>query len=238
MSYCCFISDLHLTPARPEITRALDNFLSEHRSSDALYILGDLFETWVGDDDNDALANQVRSLLQTFTLAGPAVHILHGNRDFLLAQRFCTDTGTNLLAEGGVIDLYGTPTLLLHGDTLCTDDRDYQALRHDLRQPLWQANFLQQSLAERRDQAAQLRNLSQAALAHKAEAITDVNAKAVDLAMAQHGVAQLIHGHTHRPGRHTNALGERLVLGDWDLQGWWVKAESNNIQLLNFDIDQ
>lgn len=233
-----FISDLHLDPARPGTTRALADFLLKHSDCDALYILGDLFEAWIGDDDDAPLVAEVRTLLQQFSGAGSSLFIMQGNRDFLLGENFCRSVGASLLPDPSVIDLCGIPTLLMHGDSLCTEDRDYQQFRVQARAPEWQSELLSKSLEERRALATQLRAMSKEASSNKAADIMDVTPSAVSAAMQAHHVERLIHGHTHRPARHEEPSGERWVLGDWDRTGWAIKADKNHIELFEFNIFQ
>ena len=238
MSSTFFISDLHLDPARPAIIAALATFLDDHRECERLYILGDLFEAWIGDDDDSPIAAEVAGLLRRFAAGGALLAIMRGNRDFLLGEAFCRSVGADLLPDPTVIDLYGEPTLLLHGDSLCTDDAQYQAFRQTARDPRWQADLLERPLAERRDLAARLREMSREANSNKAEDIMDVTPAAVRAAMAEHGVRQLIHGHTHRPARHEEPAGLRWVLGDWDSDGWAIEASPEGLRLFQFPIIQ
>lgn len=219
-----FISDLHLDSRRPAITALLLDFLGQRaRSADALYILGDLFEAWIGDDDDAPLAGDIADALKRLARAGVPIYFVHGNRDFLLGADYAARAGLRLLPEASVIDLYGTATLIMHGDTLCIDDTAYQAFRTKVRDPAWQRQVLALPLGQRRAMASQLRETSREATRLKAEDITDVNSQAVTGAMRSFGVRHLIHGHTHRPARHTLRLGglpaERWVLGDWYEQG-------------------
>jgi UDP-2,3-diacylglucosamine hydrolase len=236
MSYTLFISDLHLDAARPEITQALAVFLDQNQHCERLFILGDLFEAWVGDDDDSALALEITDILSGFSAAGPALYLMQGNRDFLLGEDFCQVVGAQLLPDPTVIDLYGEPTLLMHGDTLCTDDTDYQAFRKTARDPNWQAVLLGHSLDERRALAKQLRSISKESSSNKAEDIMDVTAQEVYRMMTSQGVKQLIHGHTHRPARHDASSGTRWVLGDWAQKGWFIRASDTGIELENFII--
>ena len=233
-----FISDLHLDSSRPATIRALDTFLQDSIDAEALYILGDLFEAWLGDDDDSPLARDMTSLLRRFSDAGPHLYLMQGNRDFLLGERFCEAVGANFLADPTVIALYGTSTLLMHGDSLCTADADYQSFRKMARDPAWQADLLSRSLEERRAIAEHLRSVSKDASSNKAEDIMDVSPEAVQLELQAHGVQRLIHGHTHRPATHPEAAGERWVLGDWDASGWDIEATPSQLELIQFDIIQ
>ncbi len=236
-----FVSDLHLAAERPRIVASFAEFLHvEACRAEALYILGDLFEYWIGDDQPTPGLESVLAGFESLKTAGVPCHFQHGNRDFLLGANFAERFGWRLLPEATVIDLYGVPTLLLHGDTLCTDDLEYQKLRRMLRDPTWQQQFLAWPLAERLAQALALRERSMNATRGKAEVIMDVNAEAVAATLARAGVTHLIHGHTHRPGTHawTDANGQsfrRTVLGDWYEQGsvLRVTAEGQTLTLLS-----
>ncbi|WP_116364269.1 UDP-2,3-diacylglucosamine diphosphatase [Parahaliea mediterranea] len=223
-----FISDLHLDPGRPAVTRAFSEFLDAHRHADALYILGDFFEAWIGDDDDAPLGQQVASWLADFSAAGPALYLMVGNRDFLLGEDFARRAGATLLPDPSVIDLYGHRVLLMHGDSLCTGDTDYLQFRAMARSPAWQAEVLARPLAERRALAAQLRSMSSESNSNKAEDIMDVTPREVEAALREHGVDCLIHGHTHRPDHHRHANGERWVLGDWHDSALLLKASSGS----------
>jgi UDP-2,3-diacylglucosamine hydrolase len=215
-----FISDLHLDEARAESTREFLALLrGEARSADALYILGDLFEYWIGDDDDAELSRIAAEGLRELADSGVPVHFLHGNRDFLIGGDYASRAGMHLLPETLVVDLYGEPTLLLHGDTLCTDDHVYQAFRRQARDPRWQAAMLSKPLAERRALALGARAESARHMAGLSAEIMDVNPEAVGQAFRTHGVNRMIHGHTHRPAVHETSVDEvartRVVLGDW-----------------------
>lgn len=212
--------------------------MHRHRHCDALYILGDLFEAWIGDDDDSILAAHAANLLRAFSADGPALFLMHGNRDFLLGRGFCARVGAILLPDPTIIDLYGTPTLLMHGDSLCTDDVHYQQFRKQARMADWQADMLGRGLAERRELAVRLRALSREALSNMAADIVDVTPDEVTRVMVEHRVKQLIHGHTHRPAHHALANGERWVLGDWSERGWAIEASSNGLVLHDFPIKQ
>jgi UDP-2,3-diacylglucosamine hydrolase len=215
-----FISDLHLDASRPQIVGLFEQFLrTDARSAQALYILGDLFESWIGDDDDSALATSVAEALHETARRGVAVYFMHGNRDFLLGADYARRARMTLLADPQIIELEGERTLIMHGDTLCTDDVEYQKFRALVRDPRWQAQFLAKPLAERRAFAAQARGESRKHTAMTQAEIMDVNADAVASAMRTHRVRRLIHGHTHRPATHRFELdgqtAERIVLGDW-----------------------
>lgn len=219
-----FIADLHLQAERPDITEAFEQFLSGLAGScRALYILGDLFDAWVGDDDDAPLPARVADRLKRLADSGTAVAFMAGNRDFALGADYAQRAGFRLLDDPDVIDLYGRRALLMHGDTLCTDDTAYQAFRAQVRHPAWLAQMLAQPLAVRRAFAAQARAQSSAHTAMTAETIMDVNADAVADIFRQQDVALLIHGHTHRPARHETLVDgttrTRIVLGDWYEQG-------------------
>jgi len=214
------ISDLHLSADCMQTVQLFQRFLQETAAqADALFILGDLFDAWIGDDNNAEPWPAVRHQLASLTAAGTEVFVQHGNRDFLLGDDFCRHTGVQLLAEEAVIDLFGTPTLLMHGDTLCTDDLAYQQARLFLRNPNFIADFLAKPLAERAAIAVEYRQRSGEATSLLASDIMDVNQQAVLNVMRQHGVTRLIHGHTHRQGQHQVDLdgmtAERIVLGEW-----------------------
>ena len=238
-----FISDLHLHESRPHITRAFFHFLrTQAVGAEALYILGDFFDTWIGDDDDSVLAQDVASELKTLHTQGIAINFIHGNRDFLLGKDYADKAGMTLLPESIVIDLYGTPTLILHGDELCTEDTEYQQFRTMVRSKPWQQQVLAQPLSERRALATQLREKSQSMNSMKAEEIMDVTPAEVIARMEAAGVTRMIHGHTHRPARHSiminNQFAERVVLGDWHEFGWCIKADKNSINLQHWEIEQ
>jgi UDP-2,3-diacylglucosamine hydrolase len=236
-----FISDLHLDPARPEITRLFGEFVDgEARGADALYILGDLFEAWVGDDDPSETGAFVAERLRALAGSGVPVAFMHGNRDFLVGNEYARRAGMALLEDPTRIELYGRPVLLMHGDTLCTDDVTYQRFRAQTRDPAWQAQFLSQPLEARLAFARQARATSQARQGELREAgtmetITDVAPAAVDAAFRAHGVDTIIHGHTHRPAVHELEVDgrprRRIVLGDWYEQGSVLRATPEGFKL-------
>lgn len=219
-----FISDLHLNGSAPEITAQFVAFLrGEARTAEHLYILGDLFEFWVGDDDPDPAYGHIQDELRALTQAGVKCSVMHGNRDFLLGQAFCMRTGCSLIADGVVIELYGQRTLLLHGDTLCTDDHAYQRLRRMVRNPVVQEIFKLLPLKRRERIATRIRTGSKMHTQQAAATIMDVNQGAVTDAFEHASVRLMIHGHTHRPAIHAHPLSDgsatRIVLGDWHAQG-------------------
>jgi UDP-2,3-diacylglucosamine hydrolase len=231
-----FVSDLHLDASRPQITRLfLDVLDTLGKDADAIYILGDLFEIWHGDDDDSPVGHAVMYGLGACVASGTPVHLLHGNRDFLIGEQFAARTGCRLLDDPARIDLYGSPVLLMHGDILCTDDVDYQAFRTEVRDPDWQRVFLGKSLQARRDIAQAVRMKSRASARDNPESIKDVNLDTVARFMTDHGVQHLIHGHTHRPGIHEFELAgkpaRRTVLGDWYRQGSLLECTPHEYQL-------
>jgi len=231
-----FISDLHLDEARPHIVELFEHFLAnEARRADALYILGDLFEAWIGDDDDAWLPARVASALKTVRDAGVPIYFIAGNRDFLLGEDYARRAGMTILDDGTVVDLHGTQTLLMHGDTLCTDDAAYLAFRKQVRDPAWQRQFLSQPLSARRAFAQKARNISREHTSQTAMAIMDVNQGAVAVALRNAHVTRMIHGHTHRPAIHDfeldNAPARRIVLGDWYEHGSVLRADGNSAEL-------
>ena len=232
-----FISDLHLDAERPDITALFGRFVDEEaRSADALYILGDLFEAWVGDDDPSETGAYVAQRLRGLREAGVPVYFMRGNRDFLLGDAYARRAGVTILPDPSVVVLHGRPTLLMHGDTLCSDDVDYQQFRAQTRDPHWQRQFLAKPLEARLAFAQQARAASQTRQAGlKAQgamdAITDVTPATVDSSFARFGVDSMIHGHTHRPAVHEHAGGRRIVLGDWYEQGSVLRVDESGAQL-------
>lgn len=219
-----FISDLHLDAARPRATGLFLEFLAtEARQAEALYILGDLFEYWLGDDAPTPAGRLAGEGLAEVAAKGVPCYFMHGNRDFMLGEEFAGKAGFKLLEEEIVIDLYGRPTLLLHGDSLCTDDVVYQQVRRMVRDPAWQADMLRKSPQERATLAIESREKSAEHMAAASMEIMDVNDGAVVEAFQRAGVRHMIHGHTHRPAVHQHQLpegvAERIVLGDWYEQG-------------------
>lgn len=230
-----FISDLHLSPERPGITSAFFDFLAREASgAGALYILGDLFDYWIGDDDlDDPFADQIARAIGTVTDAGCAVYLMHGNRDFLIGEALCRAAGATLLVDPTVVDLHGVPTLLLHGDTLCIDDPDYMTFRAKVRDPAWQRAFVTKPIEERRRIAVGLRADSRSSQMSKSETIMDVAPRAVIEAFRKSDCTRMIHGHTHRPGRHEHLVDgrtcERWVLADWYTRGSFLYIDTGGV---------
>jgi UDP-2,3-diacylglucosamine hydrolase len=233
-----FISDLHIDASRPAITDQFLGFLAaEAVRADALYILGDLFESWVGDDAADPSQAAAIQGIHALTSSGVPCFVMHGNRDFLLAQQFGRMSGAQLLPDPLIVTLYGEPVLVMHGDALCTDDRAYQRLRATVREPAWQRQFLALSIASRRALAGAARVGSRAHTAAVEYAITDVNADSVAAALRGAGTATLLHGHTHRPAIHALQVDgrpcTRIVLGDWYDQGSLLRWDQNGPELVS-----
>jgi UDP-2,3-diacylglucosamine hydrolase len=231
-----FISDLHLDAAAPEaVAQFLDFLRTQAADAQALYILGDLFEAWVGDDDPDPTKARVCEGLRALTANGVGCFVLHGNRDFLIGRDFCRRTGSRLLADPVVADLDGERVLLTHGDALCTDDHSYQELRSTVRTPEWQRRFLALPLADRELIANQARAGSKEHTSRVIPNIMDVNQDAVSTAYRATRVRRIIHGHTHRPGVHDTAIegepAQRLVLGAWYEQGSYIRYENGHYEL-------
>jgi len=239
-----FISDLHLSGERPAINRRLFAFLREQAPRAAvLYVLGDLFEYWIGDEeldaaDGDPLARKVAEAFGALSRGGVGVRLMHGNRDFLIGKRFCEVSGARLLQDPAVEKIGGARTLLMHGDTLCTDDVDYQAWRKVARSRDWQREFLAQSLPERRKALQALREKSKEVVGAKPAEIMDVNEGAVREALREHSLTRLVHGHTHRPARHAlevdGRLCERWVLPDWYERGGYLAIDDAGPRLVSF----
>lgn len=236
-----FISDLHLEAERPDITRAFLHFLSTRaRKAQALYILGDFFEAWIGDDGMDEFQHSIARALRELSDHGTRVYLMHGNRDFLIGQAFCREAGCTLLRDPSLIDLDGEKILLMHGDSLCTLDAAYMKLRRWLRNPLSLFILRNLPLATRHKLARKLRKESRAQTRMKASEIVDVTPAEVEKIMRGKGVRILIHGHTHRPAVHELEIdgrpARRIVLGDWDSQGWALEADEQGLQQAPFPL--
>lgn len=229
------LSDIHLSPDRPDITERLVSFLHNKLDNvEQLFFLGDIFDYWIGDDlaltGKDPLARQLAAQLKNLSEKGMQIFFMHGNRDFLLGQPFADCCGAQLLDDPCTVTLYNHKILLSHGDAWCTDDLDYQQFRQMVRAPKWQKNFLAQSLEDRLQQAVQARNASKDHTSQAEAHIMDVNAVQIDQAFTKHDIRLIIHGHTHRPADHSYHNGnQRLVLGDWYHQSSWLSIDSNNI---------
>jgi UDP-2,3-diacylglucosamine hydrolase len=234
-----FISDLHLQDQRPEVHQWLFSFLrGPARQADAVYILGDLFEYWIGDDALSPVATDVARETARLGEAGVPCRFLHGNRDFLLGPDYARRAGLELLPEEIVLEIQGRPTLLLHGDTLCTDDLEYQAFRRQSRAPAWQAAVLAQPVEARLRMAREARETSMRHTGSASMEIMDVNEEAVLAAFRRHGVHRMIHGHTHRPAFHRHELGggetgERIVLADWDKEGSYLEVSAQGARSIS-----
>ncbi len=223
MSETLFISDLHLSGDRPDAVRLFLAFLGQRATqAETLYILGDLFDVWIGDDLEQPPIPEIKAALRTLSQSGTQLWLMHGNRDFLIGERFCAETGAELLQDPTLVDLHGIPTLLMHGDLLCTDDHAYLAFRQQIRNPDFIRQFLSLPIAQRVSTAAEYRAKSGEANSLKAEEIMDVNQQAVESTMLRHAAIRLIHGHTHRPGLHRFELDGkqalRYVLAEWHAQ--------------------
>jgi len=241
-----FISDLHLQENRPQLTKGFLDFLQQHaHQAEALYILGDFFDVWIGDDAMTPFHHRIAEALHLCAEQGTKIHLMHGNRDFALGQRFCDLAGCSLLPDPTVITLFGEPLLLMHGDLLCTDDVDYQKMRRLLRNPIIQWILLNTPVKFRQKIARKARQTSQTQTRLKAEHIIDANSQAVIDWMQKHQVNTMIHGHTHRPATHSVPLlsggkvtyGKRYVLGDWsDQEGWKLEMTSGQLELKRFSL--
>jgi len=237
-----FISDLHLSEAldkkRPLVTEAFFSFLqTEVRSAETLYILGDLFDAWIGDDDDRPLVTQVANALKEVADRGTKIFFQHGNRDFLLGHAYAKRCGMQLLPELFTLEVADERWLLAHGDQFCTMDKDYQQFRNMVRNANWQKELLDKTLEERRRIAAQLREKSKDANSIKAEVIMDVTPDEIEKVLLDKKCSKLIHGHTHRPARHMITLpgklsAERIVLGEWDKTYWFIRQQGKTLELL------
>jgi UDP-2,3-diacylglucosamine hydrolase len=231
-----FISDLHLEPGRADISGQFLAFMAgDAREADALYVLGDLFEMWLGDDDPTPFSAELKSAIRGVVDSGVPVSVMHGNRDFMLGDRFCADTGATLMDEYTVTEMYGRRVLIMHGDLLCTDDVDYQRFRRMVRDPKWQKAMMLMPFPIRVQAARKMRRQTKAAAQRKASEIMDVNQQTVEATMREHGVDLLLHGHTHRPAVHEFTLdgrpAARIVLGDWFDQGSVLRWDEHGFRL-------
>ncbi len=235
------ISDLHLEEQRPDITRAFLFFLQDRAAhADALYILGDFFEAWIGDEAMTPFQHRIAEALRQLSDGGTRIYLMHGNRDFMIGKAFCREAGCTLLADPSVVELQGERVLLMHGDSLCTRDVAYMRLRRWLRNPLVLFILRNLPLATRHRLGRKLRKESRMQTRQKAADIVDVTPDEVLRLMHEHGVKRLIHGHTHRPARHPLQVdgqpAERIVLGDWDAQGWALQIDAEGYRLDAFPL--
>jgi UDP-2,3-diacylglucosamine hydrolase len=236
-----FIADLHLSPERPEVTEAFLAFLQQRvEGAEALYILGDLFEAWIGDDDPSPLARQVLGALRGLTRGGTRLYFQHGNRDFLVGKRFAAATGAALLTDEALVELDGRRVLVMHGDSLCLDDEAYQRFRRKVRFPPVKWLLAHLPLKKRLQIAARWRAGSKAANRNKPDSIMDVTPAEVERLMEHYQVDTLIHGHTHRPATHevqvAGRAGQRWVVGDWDQKAWAIEAREGELELQSWPI--
>ncbi|MGB0204799.1 MAG: UDP-2,3-diacylglucosamine diphosphatase [Neptuniibacter sp.] len=237
-----FVSDLHLKPERPDLTRAFSRLLdTTFQDASELYLLGDIFEAWIGDDTPTPTLEPIFNSLKQLSDQGCKVFFQHGNRDFLVGEAFANSINASLLPEELTVDLPVGKAVISHGDQLCLDDIEYMQFRTMVRNPQWQQDFLSKSLEERLAIARQIRDASKERTAEKAEYITDVNQQAVTDLFIRSGVDLMIHGHTHRPCIHQHEVdgkqATRIVLGDWDKLGWYLKVDKQGYDLINFPIE-
>ncbi|WP_318497563.1 UDP-2,3-diacylglucosamine diphosphatase [Photobacterium leiognathi] len=238
-----FISDLHLSASRPDMTDCFLRFMAEDTANiDALYVLGDLFEMWIGDDEESPFLQQIKQAFKTLTDSGIPCYFVHGNRDFLIGKRFSQQTGVQLLPEHSVVDLYGKPTLILHGDTLCIEDEAYQRYRKKVHNKFIQWLFFRIPLSKRIQIGEKFRNKSSKNNQMKSQSIMDVTASEVVRVMKEFHVDQMIHGHTHRPDIHSLTIDDkpatRIVLGDWYEHGSVLVVTPDGYQLETRAFDQ
>ncbi len=232
-----FISDIHLSENNPHLTNAFKMFLNESKEACThLFILGDLFEIWIGDDDDNSFIQDIKKTLIDFTLDGPETFLMHGNRDFLIGEAFANEVGISILSDPYTLDINGMKVILSHGDFLCTDDSDYIEFRDKVRSEEWQKDFLAKSIDERNEIANLLRSESKNAASEKSLEITDANLETVNNFIQENNPDIFIHGHTHRPKIHQHNLTKRVVLGDWDKYGWYLSIEENSLNLKEFKI--
>ena len=232
-----FISDIHLSEDTPHLTNAFKAFLNESKESCThLFILGDLFEIWIGDDDDNSFNQEIKKILTDFTSDGPKTFLMHGNRDFLIGEAFADEVGISILPDPHTLDINGLKTIISHGDFLCTDDVDYIDFRNKVRSEEWQKDFLSKDIAERNEIANSLRSDSKDATSEKPLDITDVNIESTNNFLEENKPDIFIHGHTHRPKIHDYDLSKRIVLGDWDKSGWYFSIIENSLYLKEFKI--
>ena len=235
-----FISDLHLSPEQPALAQGFKDFLTDiNQQANALYILGDFFDSWIGDDEDHPFVQAIKDQLSIFSQQGHALYIQRGNRDFLMGEKFAADIGGHLLGDEALIEIAGQKVLLMHGDSLCTADTEYMKFRAMVRGTAWQSQILAMPIAARRQLAQDLRSKSHSMNVTKAEDIMDVSQDEVENVMRKHRVNTLIHGHTHRPAVHHFMLdglqSNRFVLGDWGKTAWYIKADGK-LELIEFPV--
>jgi len=232
-----FISDIHLSKDSPHLTNAFRAFLNQSKEACThLFILGDLFEIWIGDDDDNSFNQEIKKILIDFTTDGPETFLMHGNRDFLIGEAFANEVGVSILSDPHTLDINGLKTIISHGDFLCTDDVNYIDFRNKVRSEEWQKDFLSKSIDERNEIAKSLRSGSKDATSKKPLDITDANLKTVNDFLQKNKPDIFIHGHTHRPKIHEHNTTKRIVLGDWDELGWYFSIIENNLNLKEFKV--
>ena len=232
-----FISDIHLSEDSPHLTNAFKAFLNESKEACThLFILGDLFEIWIGDDDDNFFNQEIKKILIDFTSNGPETFLMHGNRDFLIGEAFANEVGISILPDPHTIDINGLRTIISHGDFLCTDDVNYIDFRNKVRSEEWQKDFLSKSIDERNEIAKSLRSGSKDATSKKSLDITDANLKTVNDFLQENKPDIFIHGHTHRPKIHEHNITKRVVLGDWGELGWYFSIIENELNLKEFKV--
>jgi UDP-2,3-diacylglucosamine hydrolase len=233
----CFISDLHLDHKREDIKKAFFKFLeSEAYEFKNLYILGDLFEVWIGDDFEDDFTNQVISKLKKFSQSNKNIYIMHGNRDFLLGEKFAEKCGAKLIPDPLILDGKEKKIMLSHGDIFCTDDMEYQDFKEKVRNEKWKIEFLSKNLRDREEIAKNLRKESSVKNANKQDYLMDVNKSEVEKIAQENEIEILIHGHVHRPKIHNEVFGQRIVLGDWDKKYWFISLIDEQVRLHSCEI--
>ncbi len=234
-----FISDIHLSENNPHLTNAFKVFLNESKETCThLFILGDLFEIWIGDDDDSSFLKEIKKALADFTSNGPKTFFMHGNRDFLIGKTFANEVGISIIPDPYTLDINGMKTIVSHGDFLCTDDKDYINFRNQVRDQAWQNHFLDKTIDERKEIALNLRTDSREATSKKLNSITDVNNQSVEDFINKHKPQLFIHGHTHRPNIHHVGFSKRIVLGDWEDYGWFLTINEQELNLQKFSISK
>ena len=232
-----FLSDIHVSDRHPEISEHLEEFLLEEGSkADTIFVLGDLFEYWLGDDDPNASFAEIKNLLKKVSDKNISIFFMHGNRDFLIGESFAEETGCHILHDPHVIDLYGKKVLISHGDIFCTDDLEYQNFKEEVRNDMWQKEFLAKDLKDRQEIAKNLRKESAIKNSNKEDYLMDVNKSEVEKIAQENDIDILIHGHVHRPKIHNEVFGQRIVLGDWDKKYWFISLIGEKISLHSSEI--